>query len=152
MSKRVMVTLASAAVLSAVVPGIAGYVTAQFEALDQARKDLARLQSQLRMVELNVEPAAAVPCGPGTSSDDNMRELQVPRHTHVRPWHNSAYMQAMPPSIWSSLEVPNIARPAVSPWPRELAHQPFRFERSVRAPRDWPHDHSGWDDRNWRER
>jgi hypothetical protein len=48
--------------------------------------------------------------------------------------------------------VPNIARPAVSPWPRELAHQPFRFERSVRAPRDWPHDHSGWDDRNWRER
>ncbi|MEZ0071615.1 hypothetical protein [Planotetraspora sp. GP83] len=115
MSKRVILTLASATVLSAVVPGVAGYVTAQFQALDQARKELARLQSQLRMVELTVEPAAAVPCGPPRAAGDEERELQFPRRTHIRPWHNTAYVRVMAPTIWTSLEVPARRLPPAKP-------------------------------------
>ncbi|WP_157099540.1 hypothetical protein [Microbispora sp. ATCC PTA-5024] len=114
MSKRVILTLASAAVLSALVPGVAGYATAQFQALDQARKELARLQAQLQMMELTVEPAAAVPCGPSgrghsgteTALDDD-RELTIPPRTHTRPWNNATSGRVLTPTLFTSLSVPN---------------------------------------------
>ncbi|GII53664.1 hypothetical protein Pth03_20530 [Planotetraspora thailandica] len=146
MSKRVIVTLASAAVLSAVVPGLAGYMASQYEALAQTRKELARLQTQLRMAELNVEPAAAVPCGPN-SATQSTRELQMPRNTHSRPWQNSGYMQDLSPTIWSSLAVPDI-----DPWSRELGHHPHHGARHVDIPGGWPaFDHPA-PGRSWRER
>jgi hypothetical protein len=153
MSKRVIATLASAAVLSAIVPGVAGFMTSQFEALAQTRKELARLQAQLRMAELNVEPAAAVPCGPGSSAAENARELQMPRHTHSRPWQHSGYAQELSPTIWSSLVVPNIAPEMVDPWSRELGPHPHHGARHIDVPERWPasFDHSG-PGRSWRER
>ncbi|MEW9527655.1 hypothetical protein [Microbispora sp. NPDC049125] len=125
MSKRVIVTLASATVLSAVVPGLAGYVTAQFEALDHARHELARLQAQLRMLELTVEPAGATSCQSGRSADrqpglpglldGDGREPTIPPRTHTRPWHNSAYVRVLAPTLWTSVVTPTtLPRPAPS--------------------------------------
>lgn len=113
MSKRVIFTLASATVLAAVIPGFAGYVTAQYEALDQARAELARLQTQLRMMEFSFEPAAATPCHsgighgrrPGPMGEDEAREV-IPPRTHIRSWHNTAYVQAATPTLWPSIVVP----------------------------------------------
>jgi hypothetical protein len=118
MSKRVILTLASATVLSALVPGVAGYATAQFEALHQARKELSRLQSQLQMMELTVEPAAAVPCAcgrPGQSvggrpmpriAADDGRQLPIPPRTHPRPWRNDTTARVLAPTLVTSLIVP----------------------------------------------
>ncbi|GIH22468.1 hypothetical protein Aph01nite_07780 [Acrocarpospora phusangensis] len=47
-SKRTTFTVMCAAVLSAVLPGFAGYASAKFEAYDQAKKELARLRADLR--------------------------------------------------------------------------------------------------------
>ncbi|MBP2707279.1 hypothetical protein JOL79_26195 [Microbispora sp. RL4-1S] len=128
MSKRVILTLASATVLAAVVPGIAGYASAQFEALDQARRELARLQAQLQMMELTVEPAAAVRCGSGRAGgrtvtrapEDDERQLTPPPRTHNRPWHNDgndSSVRMMEPTLFSSIVVP-----AAGPEPVRARH------------------------------
>ncbi|WP_327049161.1 hypothetical protein OG320_15520 [Microbispora sp. NBC_01189] len=115
MSKRVILTLASATMLAAVVPGVAGYLTAQYEALGQARAELARLQAQLRMMELTIEPAA-LRCRTGESGrrssiqaeDDDARQLMIPPRTHTRSWENTAYVPVNTPGLWPSIEVPGI--------------------------------------------
>ncbi|OPG10623.1 hypothetical protein [Microbispora sp. GKU 823] len=114
MSKRVILTLASTTVLAAVVPGFAGFVTAQYEALDQARAELARLQAKLQMMELRVEPAASLGCRPGTTGkrqpsltdEDDARELPIPPRTRTRSWQNTAYVQGAAPGLWPSIGVP----------------------------------------------
>ncbi|WP_433499257.1 hypothetical protein ACQP1K_02545 [Sphaerimonospora sp. CA-214678] len=118
MSKRVILTLASAAVLSAVLPGMAGYVTAQFQALDRAHEELSRLRAQLRMMELTVEPAAAE-CRNGPSAgrrqEENGMQVPTPPRTDSRPWQDAAYEQrpVEAPSRWTSLVGPSlVARPA----------------------------------------
>ncbi|GAA4203341.1 hypothetical protein [Microbispora amethystogenes] len=120
MSKRVILTLASATVLAAVVPGVAGYLTAQYEALGQARAELARLQAQLRMMELTIEPAA-LRCRTGESGrrsplqadDDDSRQLMIPPRTHTRSWQNTAYVPVNTPGLWPSIEAPGITSPRV---------------------------------------
>lgn len=112
MSRRVIVALASATVLSAVLPGFAGYVTAQFQALDRAREELARLKAQLRMKELTVEPAAAhcrARTSPGRGHQENGMQVPTPPRTNSRPWQDAALNRVEPPTAWSSLVVP--ARP-----------------------------------------
>ncbi|TQS25695.1 hypothetical protein [Microbispora sp. KK1-11] len=114
MSKRVILTLASTTVLAAVVPGFAGFVTAQYEALDQARAELARLQAKLQMMELRVEPAATLRCHAGASGkrqpsltdEDDTRELTIPPRTRTRSWQNTAYIQGTAPNLWPSIGVP----------------------------------------------
>lgn len=115
MSKRVILTLASTTVLAAVVPGFAGFVTAQYEALDQARAELARLQAKLQMMELRLEPAAALECQGGTktakrqsdpANEDGMRQLTIPPRTHTRSWRNTAYVRGATPGLWPTLGVP----------------------------------------------
>lgn len=115
MSKRVILTLASTTVLAAVVPGFAGFVTAQYEALDQARAELARLQAKLQMMELRVEPAATLRCRagatgkrqPSLTDEDDTRELTIPPRTRTRSWQNTAYVQGTAtPGLWPSIGVP----------------------------------------------
>ncbi|GLW23704.1 hypothetical protein Mame01_37470 [Microbispora amethystogenes] len=121
MSKRVILTLASATVLAAVVPGVAGYLTAQYEALGQARAELARLQAQLRMMELTIEPAA-LRCRAGESGgrsplqvdDDDARQLMIPPRTHTRSWQNTAYVPGNSPGLLPSIEAPGITGPRVT--------------------------------------
>ena len=116
MSKRVILTLASTTVLAALVPGFAGFVTAQYEALDQARAERARLQTKLQMMELRMEPAAALGCRtdsgeagrgqPGQTDGDDPRELTIPPRTHTRSWQNTAYVQGGgSPGLWPSIDV-----------------------------------------------
>ncbi|WP_055479019.1 hypothetical protein [Sphaerimonospora mesophila] len=117
MSKRVILALASAAVLSAVLPGMAGYVTAQFQALDRAHEELSRLRAQLRMMELTVEPASAeCPDRPSTGrrQEENGMQVPTPPRTDSRPWQDAAYEQpAEAPTTWTSLVGPSlVARPA----------------------------------------
>ena len=117
MSKRVILTLASTTVLAAVIPGFAGFVTAQYEALDQARAELARLQAKLQMMELRVEPAAAMGCRAdlfrkgqsGLAGEDDTRELTIPPRTHTRSWQNTAYVPLTTPGLWPSIGVPRTA-------------------------------------------
>ncbi|MEV4456710.1 hypothetical protein [Microbispora sp. NPDC049633] len=114
MSKRVILTLASTTVLAAVVPGFAGFVTAQYEALDHARAELARLQAKLQIMELRMEPAAALGCRtdkaekgqPSRTDEDDPRELTIPPRTHTRSWQNTAYVQGSSPGLWPSIDVP----------------------------------------------
>ncbi|MEN3535032.1 hypothetical protein AAH991_07975 [Microbispora sp. ZYX-F-249] len=114
MSKRVILTLASTTVLAAVVPGFAGFVTAQYEALDQARAELARLQAKLQIMELRMEPAAALGCRTGETEkeqatrtdEDDPRELTIPPRTHTRSWQNTAYVQGGSPGLWPAIDVP----------------------------------------------
>ncbi|MBX6383512.1 MAG: hypothetical protein IRZ07_11165 [Microbispora sp.] len=134
MSKRVILTLASATVLAAVVPGFAGFVTAQHEALDRARAELARLQAKLRMMELNVEPAAAAcrygPAGKEHSAqmdEEGMRELTIPPRTHTRSWQNTAYVRDTTPGLWPSIGVPRLSGPRAPDDPgRTPASEPPR--------------------------
>ncbi|MEV7801462.1 hypothetical protein AB0O28_00780 [Microbispora sp. NPDC088329] len=115
MSKRVILTLASTTVLAAVVPGFAGFVTAQYEALDRAHAELARLQAKLQMLELSVEPATAVGCHaeraekgqPNLAGEDDTRELTIPPRTHTRSWQNTAYVRGAAPGLWPSIGVPH---------------------------------------------
>lgn len=115
MSKRVILTLASTTVLAALVPGFAGFVTAQYEALDQARADLARLQAKLQMMELRVEPAASLRCRddatgkgqPRLTDEDDTRQLTIPPRTRTRSWQNTAYVQGTTPGLWPSIGVPH---------------------------------------------
>lgn len=64
-SKRTSFTLMCAAVLSAVLPGFAGYASAKFEAYDQAKQELARLRADLN--ESNKLDAGTTP---GTKPTD----------------------------------------------------------------------------------
>ncbi|GAB3882730.1 hypothetical protein [Microbispora bryophytorum] len=115
MSKRVILTLASTTVLAAVVPGFAGFVTAQYEALDRARAELSRLQTKLQMMELRVEPAADLRCRADTSGqrqpslidEDDTRELTIPPRTRTRSWQNTAYVRSTAPGLWPSIGVPH---------------------------------------------
>ncbi|MFC0865234.1 hypothetical protein ACFHYQ_23345 [Sphaerimonospora cavernae] len=125
MSKRVILALASAAVLSAVLPGVAGYVTAQFQALDRAREELARLRTQLRMMELTIEPAAAQRCRDGESAgrrhrqEENSMQVPTPPRTDSRPWQDAAYDRTVgAPSTWSSLVGPTLMAKSVPERPR----------------------------------
>ncbi|MFC4010942.1 hypothetical protein ACFOY2_27190 [Nonomuraea purpurea] len=47
MSKQVTFTLASAVVLSALVPGVAGYLSARLEAIESAERNLQALETRL---------------------------------------------------------------------------------------------------------
>lgn len=112
MSKRVILTLASAAVLSAALPGMAGYVTAQFQALDRAHEELSRLRAQLRMMELTVRPAAAeCPDAPSTGrrQAENGMHVPTPPRTDSRSWQDAAYEQPVEaPAAWTSLVGPGL--------------------------------------------
>jgi hypothetical protein len=62
MSKQVTLTLAGAISLSAVIPGLAGYATAQSDSLERTRAELERLQARIHRAELQIKPVSAVPC------------------------------------------------------------------------------------------
>lgn len=139
MSRRVIVALASATVLSAVLPGLAGYVTAQFQALDRTREELARLKAQLRMKELMVEPATAycrAGASPGRRQKENGMQVPTPPRTNSRPWQDAALNRAEPPTVWSSLVVPTVmAKPVPPPHhPGCSAAGPYLTQLELRDP------------------
>ncbi|MFC7590638.1 hypothetical protein ACFQYP_48335 [Nonomuraea antimicrobica] len=51
MSKQLTFTLACAVVLSAVIPGVAGYMSARLEAIDVAERNLRALEARLDVRE-----------------------------------------------------------------------------------------------------
>lgn len=133
MSRRMICALASATVLSAVVPGVAGYISAQVEALHEARQELARLQAKLRMMELStVRPVAATGCAYGRSTRDRAAAsgelpLRPPRDT--RPWQDTG--RTFAPAIWNTFVMPTAAPTEVptlltSPGDRHRATSPGR--------------------------
>ncbi len=81
MSKQVTLTLAGAISLSAVIPGLAGYATAQSESLERTRAELQRLQARIHRAELQIKPVAAVPCivMPLPLTGDSARERALER-------------------------------------------------------------------------
>ena len=58
-SKQMTFTLACAVVLSALVPGMAGYISARMEAIATAERNLQALETRLNVREARVFPA---PC------------------------------------------------------------------------------------------
>lgn len=54
LSKQVTLTLLGALVLSAVIPGLAGYATARSDSLERIRAELLRLQAQIRDDEMEL--------------------------------------------------------------------------------------------------
>ncbi|GES02199.1 hypothetical protein Acor_42640 [Acrocarpospora corrugata] len=63
-SKQTTFTLVCAAVLSAALPGMAGYASARMEAYDQTKRELARLRAQLDETTDQTVPAPRTPANP----------------------------------------------------------------------------------------
>ncbi|PZG22952.1 hypothetical protein C1J01_02290 [Nonomuraea aridisoli] len=64
MSKQLTFTLACAVVLSAVVPGVAGYLSARFEAIESAERNLRAIEARLDVREARgARPVSFAPCG-----------------------------------------------------------------------------------------
>ncbi|SDL57870.1 hypothetical protein SAMN05421874_12456 [Nonomuraea maritima] len=63
MSKQTTFMLACAVVLSALVPGVAGYLSGRLEAIETAERNLRALEARLDVREARgVRPALAAPC------------------------------------------------------------------------------------------
>ncbi|MCP2362792.1 hypothetical protein HD597_009812 [Nonomuraea thailandensis] len=61
MSKQMTFTLACAVVLSAVVPGVAGYLSARLEAVETAERNLRALEARLDVREARDSRAVSLP-------------------------------------------------------------------------------------------
>jgi hypothetical protein len=81
MSRQTTFTLTCAALLSVIVPGCAGYLSAKLDAVDEARRRLASAEDRLRESRLGAQPVAA-PARPLCSASDRSparrRETSVP--------------------------------------------------------------------------
>ncbi|GAA2377950.1 hypothetical protein [Nonomuraea africana] len=72
MSKQLTFTIACAAVLSAVIPGAAGYFSARLEAVEAAEQRVAALQQ--RLVTTVAKVSLPRPCGPAQTRTRPERE------------------------------------------------------------------------------
>ncbi|WP_344857575.1 hypothetical protein [Planomonospora alba] len=85
MSRQMTFTLTCAALLSVIVPGCAGYLSARLEAIDQAHRRLASMETRLREAGLP-GPALAVPpfplCGPSYRSAPKARQTAAAHAPH----------------------------------------------------------------------
>ncbi|MGW3351105.1 hypothetical protein ACWDA3_48060 [Nonomuraea rubra] len=77
MSKQMTFTLACAVVLSAVVPGVAGYLSARLEAIETAERNLRALETRLSVREARDTRAVSLPA-PCTRTPATPRLYQVP--------------------------------------------------------------------------
>ncbi|MBG0813996.1 hypothetical protein [Planomonospora sp. ID82291] len=80
MSRQMTFTLTCAALLAAVVPGCAGYLSARLDAVDEARRRLASAEDRLRESRLTAQ-AVATParlCSASDRSPARRREASVP--------------------------------------------------------------------------
>jgi hypothetical protein len=87
MSRQVILTIASAIVLSAVIPGFTGYTSAQLDAIERKRVELLALHAQLDVPEVTVQPMAAGPCAVAVrkrATPEKRPAIRVPRHHRVR--------------------------------------------------------------------
>ncbi|MCK2214607.1 hypothetical protein MF672_012510 [Actinomadura sp. ATCC 31491] len=63
MSKQMTFALACTVVLSALVPGVAGYLTARMEAIEAAERNLRALEARLELREArDARPVSYTPC------------------------------------------------------------------------------------------
>ncbi|WP_345567996.1 hypothetical protein [Nonomuraea rosea] len=77
MSKQMTFTLACAVVLSALVPGVAGYLSARLEAIESAERNLRALEVRLHVREARDARAVSYPA-PCLRTPATPRFQQVP--------------------------------------------------------------------------
>ncbi|MFI7639181.1 hypothetical protein [Nonomuraea sp. NPDC049400] len=77
MSKQMTFTLACVVVLSALVPGVAGYLSARLEAIEAAERNLQALEARLHIREARDTHPVSFP-GPCLRTPATPRFQQVP--------------------------------------------------------------------------
>ncbi|MFG1705501.1 hypothetical protein ACFLIM_20120 [Nonomuraea sp. M3C6] len=77
MSKQMTFTLACAVVLSALVPGVAGYLSARLEAIESAERNLHALETRLHVREARDARPVSLPA-PCLRTPATPRYQQVP--------------------------------------------------------------------------
>jgi hypothetical protein len=90
MSRQPTFTLACAVVLSALVPGVAGYLSARLEAVESAERNLRALEARLRVRESRDARPVSFPA-PCLRTPSTPRLRQVPAtalatREHRKPW------------------------------------------------------------------
>ncbi|WP_049571114.1 hypothetical protein [Nonomuraea sp. SBT364] len=86
-SKQLTFTLACAVVLSALVPGVAGYLSARLEAIESAERNLRALEARLDARQArDIRPIAfPAPCGRPGRRPDWLPELLEALKVQGRP-------------------------------------------------------------------
>ncbi|SEG74787.1 hypothetical protein SAMN05444920_104208 [Nonomuraea solani] len=100
LSKQMTFTLACTVVLSALGPGVAGYLSARLEAIEAAERNLHALEVRLNVREARDARPASFPA-PCLRSPVPPRIQQVPA-TALKRWHPD--MPAWLPSLLRELE------------------------------------------------
>ncbi|MEV0228477.1 hypothetical protein [Nonomuraea sp. NPDC050786] len=78
MSKQTTFTLACVVVLSALLPGVAGYLSARLDALEAAERNLQALEARLHVREARDTRPVSFPGGPCLRTPATPRFQQVP--------------------------------------------------------------------------
>jgi hypothetical protein len=88
LSKQMTFTLACAVVLSALVPGVAGYLSARLEAIESAERNLHALEARLNVREARDARPVGYPA-PCLRTPPGPRVQQVPATAlgHRKRWH-----------------------------------------------------------------
>ncbi|MGW0810482.1 hypothetical protein [Nonomuraea sp. NPDC002799] len=108
LSKQMTFTLACAVALSALVPGVAGYLSARMEAVEAAERNLHALEARLHVREArDARPAAfRAPClrTPATPRFQQVPATALGRHELGRHWTRDvpAWLPALPQDLEKS--------------------------------------------------
>ncbi|MEV4390461.1 hypothetical protein [Nonomuraea sp. NPDC049607] len=115
MSKQMTFTLACAVVLSALGPGVAGYLSARFEAIQTAERNLHALEARLDVRQArDVRPVSfPLPClrTPLTPRIQQVPATALGDRELMRRLHREA--EALAPGSWQRTE-PGAQRPVIA--------------------------------------
>jgi hypothetical protein len=98
MSKQTTFALACAVVLSALLPGVAGYISARWEAIEAAERNLRALEARLDLREARDARPAFYPA-PCLRTPPTPRLQQVPATALGHRGHWSGDVPAWPPGL-----------------------------------------------------
>ncbi|MGN9843768.1 hypothetical protein ACTMTI_37150 [Nonomuraea sp. H19] len=107
MSKQMTFTLAIAVVLSALVPGVAGYLSARLEAIEAAERNLRALEARLDLREARDARPVSFPAGClRTPPEQQLEQAPAIALEHGKHWPSdvSAWLSGLLREVESALQ------------------------------------------------